>query len=186
MDIQAEIKKTDAQMAKAVEFVYHEFDTVHTGKASPSMVENVMVEAYGTSSRLRDIAAITTPDSSTIRVQPWDKGILKDVEKAILAANIGFTPAVMGDSVRCPVPPLSGERRVELAKVCKEMAEQGRVRVRNIRRDVLDAAKKMKSSGAVTEDELKRFEKEVQNLTDKRIDEINKAFENKESELKKV
>ena len=101
MDISSELKKMSDVMTKAVEHVEHEFETVHTGKANPGMVENVMVEAYGTNSRLRDIAAITTPDSSTIRVQPWDKSILKDVEKAILAANIGFTPAVMGDAVRC-------------------------------------------------------------------------------------
>ena len=171
MDISAELKKTGDAMSKAVDHVEHEFETVHTGKANPGMVENVMVEAYGTSSRLRDIAAITTPDSSTIRVQPWDKSILKDVEKAILAANIGFTPAVMGDAVRCPIP---------------EMAELGRVRIRTIRRETLDAAKKMKSAGAATEDDLKKFEKEVQNLTDKFIALINKSLEAKEADLKKV
>lgn len=186
MDISAELKKTGEAMSKAVDHVEHEFETVHTGKANPGMVENVMVEAYGTSSRLRDIAAITTPDSSTIRVQPWDKSILKDVEKAILAANIGFTPAVMGDAVRCPIPALSGERRAELAKICHEMAELGRVRIRTIRRETLDAAKKMKSAGAATEDDLKKFEKEVQNLTDKFIAIINKSLEAKEADLKKV
>ena len=113
MDLSSSLKATKDAMSKAVSYVSHEFETVHTGKASPSMVENVMVEAYGTTSRLKDIAAITTPDSSTIRVQPWDKNILKDVEKAILVANIGFTPAVMGDAVRCPIPALSGERRAE-------------------------------------------------------------------------
>ena len=95
MDLSQALKGTKDAMDKSVAYVSHEFETVHTGKASPSMVENVMVEAYGTTSRLKDIAAITTPDSSTIRVQPWDKNILKDVEKAILSANIGFTPAVM-------------------------------------------------------------------------------------------
>ena len=142
MDLSQALKGTKDAMDKSVAYVSHEFETVHTGKASPSMVENVMVEAYGTTSRLKDIAAITTPDSSTIRVQPWDKSILKDVEKAILSANIGFTPAVMGDAVRCPIPALSGERRAELAKICHEMAEQGRVRVRNVRRESIDAFKK--------------------------------------------
>jgi len=173
-------------MAKAVEHVNHEFETVHTGKANPGMVENVMVEAYGTTSRLRDIAAITTPDSSTIRVQPWDKGVLKDVEKAILAANIGFTPCVMGDSVRCPIPSLSGERRLELAKVCHDMSEQGRIRIRTIRRDAIDGVKKLKSAGVATEDDMKKFEKEVQTLTDKFIAEINKSLANKEVEIKTV
>ena len=186
MDISAELKKTGEAMKKAVEYVGKEFETVHTGKANPGMVENVMVEAYGTMSRLKDIAAITTPDSSTIRVKPWDKSILKDVEKAILAANIGFTPAVMGEAVRCPVPALSGERRAELAKICHEMAEQGRVRVRNIRREVLDAAKKAQKAGTATEDDLKKFEKEVQNLTDKSIAEVNAMLQAKEADLKKI
>ncbi len=186
MDIQSEMKKTESAMGAAVEHLCREFDTVHTGKASPTMVENVMVEAYGTTSRLRDIAAITTPDSSTIRVQPWDKSILKDVEKAILAANIGFTPAVMGDAVRCPIPALSGERRTELVKICHEMAEGGRVRLRTIRRDALDAAKKAQKASAITEDELKKFEKEIQALTDKYSAQINKHLENKERDLKTV
>ena len=135
---------------------------------------------------LKDIAAITTPDSSTIRVQPWDKNILKDVEKAILVANIGFTPAVMGDAVRCPIPALSGERRAELAKICHEMAEQGRVRVRNIRREAIDAFKKLQKSGGATEDDVKKFEKEVQNLTDKSIADINTQLSRKEEDLKKI
>lgn len=186
MDIQSEIKKTSDAMSNAVAHVRGDFETVHTGKASPSMVENVLVEAYGTSSRLRDIAAITTPDSSTIRVQPWDKSILKDVEKAILAANIGFTPSVMGDCVRCPIPSLSGERRVELTKICHDMAETARVRLRTIRRDALDAAKKAQKASVITEDDLKKFEKEIQNLTDKFTLEINKSLEAKEKELKTV
>ena len=186
MDISAELKKTGDSMTKAVAYVNHEFDTLHTGKASPSMVESVMVEAYGSMSRLRDIAAITTPDSSTIRIQPWDKSILKDVEKAILAANVGLTPSVMGDAVRCPVPPLSGERRAELTKIAHDMAEQGRVRVRTIRRDSLDQAKKGQKAGTVTEDDLKKFEKEVQNLTDQTIAQINANLAAKEADLKKV
>ena len=108
------------------------------------------------------------------------------MEKAILAANIGFTPAVMGDAVRCPIPALSGERRAELAKICHEMAEIGRVRIRTIRRESLDNAKKMKSAGVATEDDMKKFEKEVQTLTDKFIALINKSLEAKEAELKKV
>ena len=182
----SEIKKTDQAMAKAVEFVLHEFDTIHTGKASPSMVENVMVDAYGTSTRLRDVAAITTPDANLIRVQPWDRGMLKEIEKAILAANIGITPSVMGEAVRCPIPALSGERRSELAKVARDMAEHGRVRIRGIRRDALDLLKKAQKDSVITEDDLKFAEKEIQNLTDKKILEINKALEHKEADLKKV
>ena len=186
MNIAAEIKKTEEAMKKAVEFVKKDFDTIHTGKASPSMVENIMVGVYGSSMRLKDVSAITTPDSNLIRVQPWDRGILKEIEKAILAANVGITPAVMGEAVRCPIPALSGERRAELAKVCRDMAEQGRVRVRTIRRDAMDAFKKAQKAGEITEDDLKHSEKEIQNLTDKKIDEINKSVEAKEAELKQI
>lgn len=186
MNIAAEIKKTEETMKKAVEFVKKDFETIHTGKASPSMVENIMVDVYGSSMRLKDVSAITTPDSNLIRVQPWDRGILKEIEKAILAANVGITPAVMGEAVRCPIPALSGERRAELAKVCRDMAEQGRVRVRTIRRDAMDAFKKAQKAGEITEDELKHAEKEIQNLTDKKIDDINKSVEAKEAELKQI
>lgn len=182
----SEIKKMGDAMKKALEYVYHEFDSIHTGKASPSMVENIMVEAYGANSRLKDIAAITTPDANLIRIQPWDRGILKDVEKAILAANIGITPSIMGEAVRCPIPALSGERRNDLVKVCHDMAEQGRVRVRNLRRDTLDILKKAQKASIITEDDLKSAEKEVQNITDKTVGDINKALETKEAELKKV
>lgn len=173
-------------MKKAVEFTKRDFESIHTGKASPSMVENIMVDVYGSSMRLKDVSAITTPDSNLIRVQPWDRGILKEIEKAILAANVGITPSVMGEAVRCPIPALSGERRAELAKVCRDMAEQGRVRIRTIRRDAMDAVKKSQKEGAITEDDLKHAEKEIQNLTDKKIEEINKAVEAKETELKQI
>lgn len=186
MNITAEIKKTEEAMKKAVEFTKRDFESIHTGKASPSMVENIMVDVYGSSMRLKDVSAITTPDSNLIRVQPWDRGILKEIEKAILAANVGITPAVMGEAVRCPIPALSGERRAELAKVCRDMAEQGRVRIRTIRRDAMDAVKKSQKEGAITEDDLKHAEKEIQNLTDKKIEEINKAVEAKEAELKQI
>ncbi|MBS1485409.1 MAG: ribosome recycling factor [Opitutales bacterium] len=186
MNITAEIKKTEEAMKKAVEFTKRDFESIHTGKASPSMVENIMVDVYGSSMRLKDVSAITTPDSNLIRVQPWDRGILKEIEKAILAANVGITPSVMGEAVRCPIPALSGERRAELAKVCRDMAEQGRVRIRTIRRDAMDAVKKSQKEGAITEDDLKHAEKEIQNLTDKKIEEINKAVEAKEAELKQI
>lgn len=186
MNITAEIKKTEETMKKAVDFVKRDFETIHTGKASPSMVENVMVDVYGSAMRLKDVSAITTPDSNLIRVQPWDRGILKEIEKAILAANVGITPSVMGEAIRCPIPALSGERRLELAKVCRDMAEQGRVRIRTIRRDAMDAAKKAQKDGSITEDDLKHAEKEIQNITDKKIEEINKSVEAKEAELKKV
>lgn len=172
---------TDAQakMKKAVDHTVHEFNAIHTGKANPSMVEGVMVEAYGSTMRLKECAAITTPDAHMIVVQPWDRGLVKAIEKAIQVANLGFNPAVDGNVVRIPLPQMSRERRQEFVKVAHRLAEEGRVHVRNVRRDALESLKKAK----LPEDETKRLEKEVQTLTDKSIAEINQHLANKEKEL---
>jgi len=173
-------------MTKAVEFTLHEFSSLHTGKASPSMIESLIVQAYGSSMRLKEVAAITTPDARTIQVQPWDKGLLRDIEKALQVAKLGFNPLVQGDIIRCPMPELSRERRQELAKVAHTQAEEGRVRVRTARRDANEALKKGKTAGTVSEDDLKRSEKDVQTEHDKFIAEINKHLASKEADLMKV
>lgn len=186
MDAAKVIKDVTAKMEKAVAHTLHEFSTLHTGKASPSMVENVVVDAYGSSMKVKEVAAITTPDSRTINVQPWDKGLLDPVCKAIQLANIGINPTVFGPSVRCPVPELSRERRQEMVKVAGRMAEDGKVTVRNARRDGIDALKKLQKAGAISEDDLKRHEKEVQVSTDKFVSQITEHFGSKEKELMKV
>lgn len=171
---------------KAVEHTAHEFAAVNTGKANPAMVEGITVEAYGSQMALREMAAITTPDARTIAVQPWDKSVIKDVEKAILTANIGITPAVMGDVIRLPLPELTGERRQELVKLVSKQAEEGRVAVRNARREAMDALKKLQKDGEITEDDLKRDEKEIQTQTDDTIKKINELFAAKEKNLTTV
>ena len=168
-----------AKMKKAVDHTLHEFSAIHTGKATPAMVEGVMVEAYGTQMRLRDCAAITTPDARMIQIQPWDGGLVKAVEKAIQAANLGFNPIPDGKIVRIPLPEMSRERRQEFAKAAHRLAEEGRVHVRNVRRDSLEAVKKAK----LPEDEAKRVEKDIQAATDRSIKEINDHLANKEKEL---
>lgn len=180
------IKKVKADMDKAVEHAFKEIGTMHTGKASPAMVENVQVEVYGSMSRLRDIAAITTPDARTIAITPWDKSTLKAIEKAIQTANIGINPSVMGDKVRCPLPDLSRERRQEMVKMTHSIGEDGRVGIRAARRDALEALKKLQKEGKITEDDLKRFEKEVQKLHDAAVDSIAKQLAAKEKELMTV
>ncbi|HVU38487.1 MAG TPA: ribosome recycling factor [Opitutales bacterium] len=186
MDPKKTLTDARAAMAKAVEHTLHEFSSLHTGKASPVMVESVLVQAYGSTVRLKEVAAITTPDARTIQIQPWDKGVLRDVEKALQVAKLGFNPLVQGDIIRCPLPELSRERRQELAKVCHTHAEEGRVRIRTIRREANDALKKAKSAGAITEDDLKRYEKDVQTEHDKFIADVNKHLAAKEAELMKV
>jgi ribosome recycling factor len=173
-------------MTKAVEHTLHEFSALHTGKATPTMVESIAVMAYGSQMRLKEVAAITTPDARTIQIQPWDKGLLRDIEKALQVAKLGFNPLVQGDIIRCPLPELSRERRQELAKVCHTHAEEGRVRIRTIRREANEALKKAKTAGTITEDDLKRSEKDVQVEHDKFIAEVNKHLANKEAELMKV
>jgi ribosome recycling factor len=172
---------TDAQtrMKKAVDHTLHEFSNIHTGKATPAMVEGIMVDAYGTQMRIKDCAAISTPDARMIMIQPWDRGLTQAISKGIQVANIGLNPAVDGQVVRVPLPEMSRERRQEFVKVAHRLAEEGRVHVRNVRRDVLEAVKKAK----LPEDDAKRVEKEIQGLTDKSIAEINQHLASKEKEL---
>jgi ribosome recycling factor len=175
---------TDAQskMKKALEHTLKEFASIHTGKATPSMVEGVVVEAYGSQMRLKECAAITTPDARMIQIQPWDAGLVRAIEKAIQVANLGFNPVVDGKLVRVPLPDMSRERRQEFVKTASRIAEEGRVHIRNVRRDVLEAVKKAK----LPEDESKRTEKDIQAATDKHIKDINDAFSAKEKELLSV
>jgi len=177
------ITEMQAKMKKAFEHTLQEFSSIHTGKASPTMVEGVMVEAYGSQMRLKECAAISTPDPHMIQIQPWDKAIVQAVVKGIQMANLGLNPTVDGSIVRVPLPQLSRERRLEFVKVANRMAEEGRVQIRNIRRDTMDALKKGEKDGKVTEDDLKRFEKEVQTATDKAIKDIGEQVAKKEKDL---
>ena len=172
---------TDAQtrMKKAVDHTLHEFSAIHTGKATPQMVESVMVEAYGTMTPLKQCAAISTPDARLISISPWDTSLAKAIAKGIIDANLGFNPIVDGKTIRVPLPDMSRERRQEFVKTAHKMAEEGRVHVRNVRRDVLEAVKKAK----LPEDEAKRLEKDIQTATDKSIADINSHLEHKEKEL---
>jgi ribosome recycling factor len=179
MPTQPILADTQVKMKKAVDHTLHEFSSIHTGKATPAMVEGVMVEAYGSMMRLKDCAAISTPDARLIQIQPWDASLAKSIEKAIQAANLGFNPIVDGKIVRIPLPDMSRERRQEFVKTANRLAEEGRVHVRNVRRDAFDTAKKAK----LTEDDSKRLEKEIQSLTDKSIKEINDHLAHKEKDL---
>jgi ribosome recycling factor len=176
------LNDTQAKMKKTVDFTLHEFSSIHTGKATPTMVEGVMVDAYGSQMRLKECAAITTPGARMIQVQPWDVGLTKAIEKAIQMANLGFNPVVDGKIVRIPLPDMSRERRQEFVKTAHRLAEEGRVHVRNVRRDAMEAAKK----GKLPEDESKRLDKDIQAATDRSIKEINDHLAKKEAELLNV
>ena len=172
-------------MKRSVDHVIHEFNSLHTGKANPSMVESVSVDVYGSSMKMRDVAAITTPDARTIQIQPWDKSTVAPIEKALIEAKLGITQIVTGEFIRMPIPELSGERREELCKMAQGYAEQGRIGIRASRKDAMDALKLAQKDG-LPEDDFKRAEKEVQKTTDDSVNEINKALSSKEADLRTV
>ena len=170
---------TQAKMKKAVDHTLHEFSAIHTGKATPSMVESVAVEAYGSTMRLKDCAAISTPDARLIQIMPWDVSLVQAIVKGIQVANLGFNPIPDGKVIRIPLPEMSRERRQEFVKTAHKLAEEGRVQVRNVRHGGLDASKKAK----LPQDESKRLEKDIQAATDKAIADINAHLAHKEKEL---
>src|SRR3954469_13404062 len=158
--------EAEMAMEKSVDYMVHEFAAIRTGKASPALIENVDVQAYGSAMKLKQVALITTPEPRLLVVQPFDAGTLHDIERALKESKIGITPAVDGKIIRLPIPELSEERRKDLVRSLGKMAEEARVRVRANRRSALDEAKKLKTGGTLTEDGLRDLEGEVQKLTD--------------------
>lgn len=178
--------EAEEKMEKTEQVVVNEFAGVRTGKASASLVENIMVEVYGSNMRIRELAGITTPEPRTLSIQPWDASTITHIEKAIQKANLGLNPATQGKTIRIFFPELSQERRVEFTKILKKMAEDGRVAVRHVRRDAMDQLKKHAHDSGVTEDEEKQAEKDLQKLTDDYIARIDKHLEHKEKEIMTV
>lgn len=177
------IPMTKELMTKAIEHMQHEFGTLRTGKASPALVDNITVDAYGSTMRLKDVAAITTPDTRTLMIQPWDISILSAVERAIMASSLGITPNNDGKVLRLPMPDLSEERRKKLTKEAKDFAEQARVAIRSVRRDSNEAAKKMQKDSVITEDDLKHALDQIQKATDELIGKVDKLYGDKEKDL---
>ncbi|PYL92504.1 MAG: ribosome recycling factor [Verrucomicrobia bacterium] len=178
--------EAEMTMEKSVDFMVHEFAAVRTGKASPALVENVDVQAYGSAMKLKQLALITTPEPRLLVVQPFDAGTVRDIEKALNESRIGITPSVDGKIIRLPVPELSEERRKDLVRSLGKLAEEARVRVRANRRAALDEAKKLKTSGGLTEDGMRDTESEVQKLTDRFVKSIDDHLVRKEAEIMKV
>lgn len=183
MDLKSFFAETEKKMTAAIEAMKRDFGSVRTGKASPAMLDSIMVDYYGSQTRLKDIASITAPEVRMLVVQPWDQSAVKAIEKAIIASDLGISPVSDGRVIRLPVPELSEERRKELAKGIRERAEKTRVAVRDIRRGANDALKKAEKESAITEDESKKGVESIQKLTDKYVDEVNKQTELKEKEL---
>lgn len=178
--------ESDDKMSKAVEFLQGEMSGLRTGKASPSLVENITVEYYGTATRMKELAGISTPEPRLIVINPYDPTSLPAIEKAITGANIGITPMSDGKVVRVPIPELSEERRIELIKVAKRMSEDQRVAIRNIRRDANDQVKALQKNSKITEDERDDALGEIQKSTDDYIKKIDDLLEAKDKEIMEV
>ena len=176
----------EEHMDKTVGHVQGDLRGLRTGKATPGLVDNITVEAYGGTSRLKDLAGISAPEPRLLVIQPWDASIADDIVKAISKANVGITPMRDGKIIRMPIPELSDERRSEMKKLARKIAEEGRVAVRNSRRDGNEKAKKALKDGDITEDDKRHFENEVQELTDKYIKKIDAAVAAKEKELEEL
>lgn len=174
------------RMDGALTALSHEFGGLRTGRASPSLLDPIQVDAYGAVSPLNQVASVTVPEPRMISVQVWDKAVVSAVDKAIRASNLGLNPIVDGQTLRIPIPPLTGERRAELAKVASRYAEQARVAVRNVRRDAMDHLKKLEKDHAISEDEHKKYGAEVQKATDDHIKKIDEALKHKEDEITQV
>ena len=183
MTLQEALDAMEEKMMKTLEFVHNEFAKIRTGKASPALVENIQVQAYDTHMRLRELAGISTPEPRLIVIQPWDASVVQSVVHAIQKSELGINPVVDGKVIRIPIPELDQERRKELDKLCKHMAEEGRVAIRNERRHGIEAVKKLQKDGQITEDDLKHAEKEIQDKTDEYIKEIDTVLAHKEKEI---
>lgn len=178
--------EAEEKMLKTEEVVMNEFAGVRTGKASPSLVENILVEVYGSMMRIRELAGITAPEARMLLIQPWDTTSIQPIEKAIQKSNLGLNPAVQGKFIRLVLPELSTERRQEYVKLAHKMTEHGRVAVRHVRRDAIEHLKKESKDSKISEDELEHAEKEVQKLTDQYIAKIDAHLALKEKEIMTV
>jgi len=180
------IKNADTRMFKAVEHVRNELIRIRTGKATTTLLDGIKAEYYGTPTPLNQLGNLSTPDIHTIAIQVWDKSAVQGIEKAILNSNLGLNPMTDGQLIRVPIPPLNEERRREYVKLVKKHGEDGKIAVRNIRREAIEELKRAEKAEHVSEDDRKHAENEVQKLTDKHIKEIDQLIEQKEKEIMEV
>lgn len=177
---------TQTRMDKTLDSFKTDLSGLRAGRAHVSLLDGIMVEAYGSMTPLSQVGTVSVPDARTLSVSVWDKSIAKAVEKAIMESDLGLNPASDGQLIRIPIPPLSEERRKELLKVAGKYAEGNKVAIRNIRRDAMDEVKKLKKDGEISEDDEKRFENEIQKLTDEAVKKIDDMMAQKEKDIMQV
>jgi ribosome recycling factor len=174
------------RMTKSVESTRHEFGSVRTGRATPALLDRIMVDYYGTSTPLKQLATIGAPEARLLSIQPYDKGSIKAIEKAILESDVGLTPNNDGNLIRLGIPELTEERRKDLVKVVRHIAEEGRIAIRNIRRDVMHDLRELRDAGEAGADDEHRAEGELQRLTDEKVHELDGLLKHKEEEILEV
>ncbi|HKG03227.1 MAG TPA: ribosome recycling factor [Conexibacter sp.] len=174
------------RMTKSVESTRHEFGSVRTGRATPALLDRIMVEYYGASTPLKQLATIGAPEARLLSIQPYDKGSIKAIEKAILESDVGLTPNNDGNLIRLAIPELTEERRKQLVKVVRGIAEEGRIAIRNIRRDVMHDLRELRDAGEAGADDEHRAEAELQKLTDEKVAELDGLLKHKEEEILEV
>ncbi len=182
----ADFKDVESKMHKCIDSTRGEFAAIRTGRASPALLDRLVVEAYGQPAPLKQIAGVSVPDSRTLLITAWDKGVVGEIRKAIEKSDLGLTPNIDGTAIRLIIPPLNEERRKDLAKLVKKKGEDGRIAVRNVRHRVHDELKAQLKSHAITEDESKRMQESLQRLTDKYVKEIDGLVSAKEKEIMEV
>ncbi len=180
------MKNTEARMDKAIAALEHDLSTIRAGRANPAILDKVTVEYYGVPTPVQQVGTVAIPEARTITIQPWDMSILGEIEKAILKSDIGITPNNDGKQIRLNFPPLTEERRKELVKTISKRGEESKVAIRNVRRDSIEAFKKQKKDGEITEDDLKELETKIQKLTDKFVAKIDTIIGDKEKEILEV
>ena len=176
----------EAKMTKAIEVLRRELASLRTGRASPGLVEHIRVDYYGTPTPLDQLAGISAPEVRMLIIQPWDKGVLPTIEKAILKSDLGLNPSSDGKVIRLVIPQLTEERRKELVKVVRKRVEEGRIAIRNIRREAMENLRKMEREKEISEDEEKRAESQLQDLTDKFIENVDQIGADKETEVLEI
>jgi ribosome recycling factor len=183
MPLPSFFKESEEKMKRHIASITHAFGEIRGGRANPALVEHLTVEYYGANTALKQLAAITAPEPRLLVVQPWDATLVPQIEKAIHASGLGITPQVDGTIIRLPLPPLSGERRQDLIRLAHQMAEEGRVHIRTVRRDANETVKQLKTQKHISEDEAFKAQEHIQQLTDRAIEQINALLKSKEHEL---
>ncbi len=184
--VQAVLRDAENKMQQAVQAARRELASIRTGRANPALLDRITVDYYGTPTPLNQMASISVPEARLLVIQPWDKSVLKDIEKAILSSELGLTPTSDGSVIRIQIPQLTEERRRDLAKLARKEAEDKRVAVRNVRRDANDELKRLEKEGVISEDDCRRAQTDVQELTDKYVKEIDELLAVKEKEIMEV